>query len=203
MITMQGWITELMTMYEQDQPVEPIIPNEDVEKLRISLVQEEMTETINAMKRRDMIEVADGLADVLVVTLGTHNAYGLDSAHDYHGKMPSHAPRFPDAEKMDIMIEGFKAHCNDFPMYLRSREIHEVQAACDEIVELVLDTSLFFGIDILPVFMEVHWSNKTKFGKDGRPIKNEMGKVKKGPDYQKPDIDRVLKLQSKYYIHTK
>jgi predicted HAD superfamily Cof-like phosphohydrolase len=201
---MQGWIRELMRLYEQECPEEPCIPSEAAQRLRIVLVQEEMQETINAMEKLDMVETADGFADILVVTFGTHNAYGLDSALDYRGKMPSHPPRFPDDEKLQIIIDGFKAHRNDFPDFINGKEIHEIQTACDGIVELVLDTSLYFGIDILPVFMEVHWSNKTKFGKDGKPIKRESdGKVIKGPDYQRPDIASVLKRQEKYYIHTK
>lgn len=41
-------------------------------------------------------------------------------------------------------------------------------------------------------FQEVHLSNLSKLGKDRRPIFDEFGKVKKGPQYFKPDIAGVL-----------
>jgi hypothetical protein len=32
----------------------------------------------------------------------------------------------------------------------------------------------------------------SKLGEDGRPLKNEMGKVLKGPDFFEPDLKSIL-----------
>jgi predicted HAD superfamily Cof-like phosphohydrolase len=203
---MQDWITELMNLYEQDQPnpaTGGLNPSKEVQELRISLVQEELGETLKAMKERDMVETADGLADTLVVVLGTHNAYGLLSKYDYRGQMPANPPRFLSDKEMEDLINRGRAYLDLIKIAVEEQYVPGVKNTCDDIVYYALDAAMLLGIDILPVFMEVHWSNKTKFGEDGKPIKREDGKVIKGPNYQKPDIAGVLKRQEKYYIHTK
>ncbi len=40
-------------------------------------------------------------------------------------------------------------------------------------------------------FLEVHRSNMSKLGADGKPIYREDGKVLKGPNYFKPDLARI------------
>lgn len=42
------------------------------------------------------------------------------------------------------------------------------------------------------VLAEIHRSNMSKAGADGKPVRREDGKVLKGPNYFKPDIRRVL-----------
>ena len=40
-------------------------------------------------------------------------------------------------------------------------------------------------------FQEVHRSNMSKLGEDGRPIYREDGKVLKGPNYFPPDLAKI------------
>ena len=42
------------------------------------------------------------------------------------------------------------------------------------------------------VFDEIQKSNMSKLGADGKPIFREDGKVLKGPNYFKPDINSIL-----------
>lgn len=49
-----------------------------------------------------------------------------------------------------------------------------------------------FGLDIDAAFIEVHRSNMSKLGADGRPILREDGKVLKGPQYREPDIESLV-----------
>ena len=41
---------------------------------------------------------------------------------------------------------------------------------------------------------EVHRSNMSKLGEDGKPIYREDGKILKGPNYTPPDLRKVLGL---------
>lgn len=52
------------------------IPNA-VRELRIRLMDEELKETIDAMLNQDLVEIADGLADLVYVALGTAATYGI------------------------------------------------------------------------------------------------------------------------------
>ena len=42
------------------------------------------------------------------------------------------------------------------------------------------------------VFNEIQRSNMSKLGVDGKPIYREDGKVLKGPNYFKPNIETIL-----------
>lgn len=42
-------------------------------------------------------------------------------------------------------------------------------------------------------FLEVHRSNMSKLGEDGKPIRREDGKILKGPNYSPADIQKVLR----------
>ncbi len=56
---------------------EPIHPLMRIRELRIRLMKEELNELITAMEMHDMVEVADGLADLLYVVFGTALSYGI------------------------------------------------------------------------------------------------------------------------------
>lgn len=46
----------------------------------------------------------------------------------------------------------------------------------------------------LAALAEVHSSNMSKLGEDGKPIISEAGRVVKGPNYRRPDLKSVLGL---------
>jgi predicted HAD superfamily Cof-like phosphohydrolase len=45
---------------------------------------------------------------------------------------------------------------------------------------------------IMAVVEEIHRSNMSKLGEDGKPIRREDGKVLKGPSYFRPDLRPIL-----------
>lgn len=59
-------------------PTKPRHPAQLTRRLCVSLIVEEYAELINAMVAEDIVEVADGIADLLYVTLYTANCYGLN-----------------------------------------------------------------------------------------------------------------------------
>lgn len=56
----------------------PGLPDEDAIALRIRLIREELDELEKSIAGRDVIDVADALADLLYVTYGTAIAFGID-----------------------------------------------------------------------------------------------------------------------------
>ena len=73
----------------------------------------------------------------------------------------------------------------------------------DALIDLqyVLDGAfLSFGMQDVKeaAFNEVHRSNMSKLGEDGKPIRREGdGKVMKGPNYFKPDMKQFIKDKKK------
>ncbi len=101
----------------------PNLGTQELQDLRVDLIQEELKELQEALAEKDLIEVADALTDILYVTYGAGHA---------------------------------------------------------------------FGIDLDDCFQEVHFSNMSKLGDDGKPIYREDGKVMKGPRYYAPDLKEAI-----------
>ena len=54
------------------------LSNDKINNLRISLINEELEELKQAIKEKDIKEVADALTDILYVTYGAGHAFGID-----------------------------------------------------------------------------------------------------------------------------
>ena len=67
--------------------------------------------------------------------------------------------------------------------------------ALADIVYIACGTAHAYGIDLDAVMAEVHRSNMTKLGADGRPVHRADGKVLKGPSYEPPQVAAVLGLE--------
>lgn len=83
-------------------------------------------------------------------------------------------------------------------LYAFENPVLLVQAAdaIGDMLYVVLGAAVAFGIDIEPVFLEIHKSNMTKFI-DGALITEgpKKGKWMKGPSYERPDVAAILKAQ--------
>ena len=67
-----------MKTFGQDVKTEPSFSTDKINKLRIDLIKEELEELIDAMNKKDLLEVADALTDILYVTYGAGHAFGID-----------------------------------------------------------------------------------------------------------------------------
>ena len=52
--------------------------SEKINTLRVSLIKEELNELIEAINKKDLVEVADALTDILYVTYGAGHAFGIN-----------------------------------------------------------------------------------------------------------------------------
>lgn len=66
-----------------------------------------------------------------------------------------------------------------------AKELSDLRVVCE-------GTELEFGIPGDAVYAEVHRSNMSKLGSDGRPIRRHDGKVLKGPNYSEADVLLIL-----------
>ena len=67
-----------MHTFGQDVKIKASFSDEKTNQLRLDLISEELEELKNAMKTRDLLEVADALTDILYVTYGAGHAFGID-----------------------------------------------------------------------------------------------------------------------------
>ena len=67
-----------MKTFGQEVKIKAGLSTEKINKLRISLVNEELEEFKEAIKSNDLKEVADALTDILYVTYGAGHAFGIN-----------------------------------------------------------------------------------------------------------------------------
>ena len=73
-----GKVGVFMKTFGQDVKNKPSFSTDKINKLRIDLIKEELDELTEAMKNKDLLEVADALTDILYVTYGAGHAFGID-----------------------------------------------------------------------------------------------------------------------------
>ena len=67
-----------MKTFGQEVKDNPSFSTDKINKLRIDLIKEELEELAEAMKNKDLLEVADALTDILYVTYGAGHAFGIN-----------------------------------------------------------------------------------------------------------------------------
>ena len=67
-----------MKTFGQDVKKSSSFSTDKINALRVSLIKEELDELIEAMNKKDLVEVADALTDILYVTYGAGHAFGIN-----------------------------------------------------------------------------------------------------------------------------
>ena len=71
-------VKKFMETFGQEVKKKAEFPSEKIVKLRYDLIKEELDEFQEAIKDRNLKEVADSLTDILYVTYGAGHAFGIN-----------------------------------------------------------------------------------------------------------------------------
>ena len=71
-------VKTFMQTFGQEVKSKPSFSSEKINDLRYNLIKEELDELKQAIDRKDLLEVADALTDILYVTYGAGHAFGID-----------------------------------------------------------------------------------------------------------------------------
>ena len=71
-------VKKFMETFGQEVKKKAEFPSDKITKLRYDLIKEELDEFEEALKAKDLKEVADSLTDILYVTYGAGHAFGID-----------------------------------------------------------------------------------------------------------------------------
>jgi len=99
---------------------------------------------------------------------------------------------FPDDKITSLRYELIKEELDELKDAIDSKDIKEVADALTDILYVTYGAGHAFGINLDKCFEEVQNSNMSKLGSDGKPIYNDKGKVMKGPNYFKPDLNKFV-----------
>jgi len=92
----------------------------------------------------------------------------------------------------NLRINLIQEELNEFKEAISNKDLKEAADALTDILYVTYGAGHAFGINLDNCFDEVQKSNMSKLGSDGKPIYNEHGKVMKGPNYFKPDLNKFL-----------
>ena len=92
----------------------------------------------------------------------------------------------------NLRINLIQEELDEFIEAISNKDLKEAADALTDILYVTYGAGHAFGINLDNCFDEVQRSNMSKLGNDGKPIYNEHGKVMKGPNYFKPNLNKFL-----------
>ena len=100
---------------------------------------------------------------------------------------------FPEEKIQNLRISLIDEELEELKQAIKDKDLKEVADALTDILYVTYGAGHAFGINLDKCFNEVQQSNMSKLGNDGKPIYNERGKVLKGPNYYKPNLEKYIK----------
>lgn len=178
------------------------LPLERVD-LRLALIEEEgNVELMRATVSGDDIEIIDALIDTRYVALGALVEMGVP--------LREATDTFKYSRDLLTAAMQFRIRLQPHMSRLRSAFAYEQETAADllsDIAHEASDAIQASGLRAEPFFKEIHRSNMSKLGADGRPIRSRgeavdgypEGKVLKGPNYRPPNLSVLLERERMEY----
>ena len=101
-------------------------------------------------------------------------------------------PTWPDFNTRELRLELIAEELDELSDAVADRDMIQIADALTDLLYVIYGAGHAFGIDLDECFQEVHASNMSKLGENGRPIYREDGKVMRGPGYFEPDLEGIL-----------
>ena len=101
-------------------------------------------------------------------------------------------PTWPDFNTRELRLELIQEELDELSDAVADRDMIQIADALTDLLYVVYGAGHAFGLDLDECFQEVHASNMSKLGPNGKPIHREDGKVMKGPGYFEPDLEGIL-----------
>ena len=116
-----------------------------------------------------------------------HNSFGLGVQHNPIANLSK--------EKIELRFNLMAEENDEYFEAANNNDLVEVADALGDMLYILCGTILEHGMQhkIEEFFNEIQRSNMSKLGANGKPIYREDGKVMKGPNYFKPNIESILK----------
>lgn len=114
--------------------------------------------------------------------------------HEKYGVPVKTKPEVLTDERRELRHKIMLEEVHEFYEAAKNGDIIEMADGLADMLYIVFGTALECGLaGYLPaIFNEVHRSNMSKLGLDGKPIIREDGKVLKGPNFSQPDIKSII-----------
>lgn len=101
----------------------------------------------------------------------------------------------PDQETQRLRLDLISEEVNELAIAIHNKSRIGIADALADILYVTYGAGAAYGLDMDALFWEVHRSNMSKMGADGKPIRRSDGKVLKGPNYREPQLEPLLQLK--------
>jgi predicted HAD superfamily Cof-like phosphohydrolase len=103
-------------------------------------------------------------------------------------------PRLIDENQFSLRYNLMAEENKEYFMACENQDLTEIADALGDKLYILCGTILKHGMqDIIErVFDEIHASNMSKVGEDGKAIMREDGKILKGPNYFRPNLKQFI-----------
>ncbi|RYD61963.1 MAG: hypothetical protein EOP83_15795 [Verrucomicrobiaceae bacterium] len=112
--------------------------------------------------------------------------------HTAFGQVRTTTPGLPSADVRKLRRNLLREEWNEYMDGEENHDLVEIADALIDIIYIALGTGVSYGLPMDELFEEVHRSNMSKLGEDGKPVYREDGKVMKGPNYSRPDLASIV-----------
>lgn len=103
------------------------------------------------------------------------------------------SPAVPDEQTQALRVRLIQEEFDELKEALHAKDLPNVAKELADLLYVVYGTAVSYGIDMEPVFQEVHRSNMSKVG----GYKREDGKWVKPPTYSPAQIAPILAEQTR------
>ena len=116
--------------------------------------------------------------------------------HRRFGVLVNEKPEMVDKETRYLRVSLMREEFQEFEEACSAGDIVKVADALGDLLYVVYGSAVSFGIDLEPVFDEIHRSNMSKG--DPEVIKAPNGKVLRNKNYSPPDLVSLILKQSRF-----
>ena len=106
-------------------------------------------------------------------------------------------PKLADGLRLELRCKLIEEEALEFRTACVNRDIVEVADALADLLYVTFGAAVECGLDMTPIFDEVHASNMSKLDSHGKPVLRRDGKIMKGPHYRAPDVARIVDEQAR------
>ena len=115
--------------------------------------------------------------------------------HEAYGLGIENKPQANLSEKIvELRYNLMKEENEEYLQAAQDNDLIEIGDALGDMLYILCGTIIAHGFQdkIEAIFEEIQRSNMSKLDTDGKPIYREDGKVMKGPNYFKPDLEKII-----------
>ena len=121
----------------------------------------------------------------------------IEMVGDFHtvfDQKDGNKPRLISSNEGKLRYSLLAEENNEYLEAVEAGDLVGIADALGDQLYIIYGTILKHGLQhkIEEVFREIHRSNMSKLGADGKPIYREDGKILKGPSYFRPNIKSII-----------